>query len=80
MKVLSSVIIFLPICLLLFNNSYIGEKSASLSIIYGATTLLALLLFLGFHFLVHKKDKWFYLLFGSVLVVNIRLLFTVNFY
>ena len=49
----------------------IGEKAASLSIIYGAATVLSLLLLIGCCLLVRKKRQWFILLFTSVLVVNI---------
>lgn len=49
----------------------IGDKAASLSIIYGAVTVLSLLLLIGCCLLVRKKRPWFILLFSSVLVVNI---------
>lgn len=49
----------------------VGEKAASLSIIYGAAAVLSLLLLIGCLFLVRKKKTWFVLLFSSVLVVNI---------
>lgn len=49
----------------------VGDKSASLSIIYGAAALLSLLLLIGCLILVRKKKTWFVLLFSSVLVVNI---------
>lgn len=49
----------------------IGEKSASLSIIYSATVLLSVLALLGYFCIAKKKDPWFLLLFISVMVVNI---------
>lgn len=49
----------------------VGSKTASLSIIYGAAAVLSLLLLIGCICLVQKKKPWFYLLFSSVLVVNI---------
>lgn len=49
----------------------VGEKGASISIIYGAATLLSLLLLIGCLIMVRKKRTWFVLLFSSVLVVNI---------
>lgn len=49
----------------------IGEKAASLSIIYGAAAVLSLLLLIGCCLLVRKKRSWFILLFSSVLVGNI---------
>ena len=48
----------------------IGSKTASMSIIYGAAAVLALLLLIGCCF-VRKKTVWFIVLFSSVLVVNI---------
>lgn len=49
----------------------VGEKAASLSMIYGAAAVLSLALLAGCLFLVGKKNHWFILLFSSVLVVNI---------
>lgn len=48
----------------------IGEKTASLNIVYIATSVLALLLLAGYCFLIRKKDNWFLLLFSSVFIVN----------
>lgn len=68
---------FASICTLLFTIfslsacSTVGDKSASQSIIYGAATVLSLLLLVGCIFLVQSKRQWFVLLFSSVLVVNI---------
>ena len=42
-----------------------------MTFIYVATTLLAFLLLLGYFFSIKKKESWFYVLFMSVLVVNI---------
>lgn len=64
-----------PILLfLIFNLSgcnSIGDKSTSMTIIYGAAAVLSLLLLIGCCLLVRKKRFWFILLFSSVLVVNI---------
>lgn len=49
----------------------VGEKSASLTVIYGAAAVLSLLLLIGCVLLVRKNKVWFILLFSSVLVVNI---------
>lgn len=49
----------------------VGEKTASISLIYGAAAVLSLLLLVGCCFLVRKKRTWFVLLFSSVLVVNV---------
>lgn len=49
----------------------IGDKTASFTIIYGATAVLSFLLLIGYCFLVRKKNVWFVMLFSSVFVVNI---------
>jgi len=49
----------------------VGDKAASLSVVYGAAAVLSLLLLIGCCVLVRKKKLWFVLLFSSVLVVNI---------
>lgn len=59
---------FLP--LLLSGCNSIGDKSTSTSVIYAVTVFLSLILLVGYCVLVKQKDKWFYLLFSSVLVVN----------
>lgn len=50
--------------------SSIGNKSTSMTVIYGVIVFMSLLLLIGYCVLVQQKDKWFYLLFSSVLVVN----------
>ncbi len=62
--------------LLLMNVFLVGcdgldSKSASLSVVYGITTVVALLLLVVYCTLVHKKELWFLLLFSSVFIVNI---------
>ena len=49
----------------------IGDKTASISIIYGATAILSLLILLCYCLLSTSKEKWFLLLFSSICVVNI---------
>lgn len=44
---------------------------ATVSLIYCITSCFSLLLLIGYSVLIHKKEPWFYLLFASVLVVNI---------
>ena len=51
--------------------SAIGEKTATVSVIYGVMMVMSLLLLLGYCSLMREKDGWFVLLFLSVLVVNI---------
>ena len=49
----------------------VGDKSGSLSLIYGATAVLSLVLLMGCIAFVRKKRFWFITLFSSVLVVNV---------
>ena len=63
--ILISVLLFLTGC------SPIGDKSASMTIVYMSTTFFAFVLLLGYCFGVRKKQPWFYVLYTSVLVVNI---------
>jgi len=48
-----------------------SEKAAALSLIYGLSAVLSLLLLIGCFRLVQQNRRWFLLLFSSVLVVNI---------
>ena len=59
------------IALLLAGCNTIGQKAASLSVIYGVAAVLALLLLVGYCCIAKKRDPWYLLLFASVLVVNI---------
>ena len=59
------------IALLLAGCNTIGQKAASLSVIYGVAAVLALLLLVGYCCIAEKRDPWYLLLFASVLVVNI---------
>lgn len=57
--------------LLLLNGcSFIGEKNASLCVIYAATAILSILLFIGYFIIAARKNLWFILLFSSISVVN----------
>ncbi|MBQ7344812.1 MAG: hypothetical protein IJW45_01960 [Oscillospiraceae bacterium] len=71
MKRPSLYLTMLLLLLTLSGCTGIGEKTASMSIIYGATAVLSLLLLVGYHCLVPKKDVWFLVLFTSVLVVDV---------
>ncbi|MBE7011505.1 MAG: hypothetical protein E7415_02400 [Ruminococcaceae bacterium] len=62
--------LLLPL-LLLSGCTPIGNKTASMTIIYIATAFLSFLLLIGYFFSIKKKENWFYVLFTSVLVVNI---------
>ena len=70
-KLFASAPILLFLILSLSGCIAVGEKSASLTIIYGAAAVLSLLLLIGCLLLVRKNKVWFVLLFASVLVVNI---------
>ena len=64
-------IILTFIMLFLFSGcSTIGSKAASMSVIYGVTALISLLLLIGYSIFIKKKELWFTLLFISVFVVN----------
>ena len=49
----------------------VGEKAASLSVIYCAAAILSLLLLIGYCAISKKRDPWYVLLFASILVVNV---------
>lgn len=51
--------------------SSIGDKTTSMSIIYGATSFLSLIMLVGYFSFIKKKEVWFFVLFTSVLVVNV---------
>ena len=51
--------------------SQVGSKSANMSAIYMVTSILALILLLGYSFLVKKKELWFLVLFSAVTIVNV---------
>lgn len=70
-KRLFGILPLIGITLGLSGCSFIGDGSASLSIIYGVATVLSALLLIGGLFLLRKNRQWFVLLFSSVLVVNI---------
>ncbi|MBQ9779356.1 MAG: hypothetical protein IJW00_00245 [Clostridia bacterium] len=70
-KLFASAPILLFLILSLSGCNAVGEKSASLTIIYGVAAVLSLLLLIGCLLLVRQNKVWFVLLFSSVLVVNI---------
>lgn len=49
----------------------IGEKAASISVIYGAISFFSLILLIGYCVLVYKKEIWFIFLFTAVFTVNL---------
>ena len=62
--------ILCPFIFTLTGCQAVGDKTASLSVIYGVTAALSLLLLLGYITLVRKKEPWLLVLFASVSVVN----------
>lgn len=70
-KLFSGILIMLLILFMLSGCSSIGDKTTSMAIIYGATSFLSLIMFLGYFSLIKKKEVWFFILFTSVFVVNI---------
>ena len=65
---LSIIFIYLASCLT--GCSAIGNKTASMSIIYAATIAISLLLLIGYCAWAFKKDIWYLLLFSSIFIVN----------
>lgn len=70
-KLFASTPILLILILSLSGCNAVGDKSGSLTYIYGVAALLSLLLLVGCIVLVRKKRVWFITLFSSVLVVNV---------
>lgn len=60
----------LPLVGLLTGCSAIGDKNASLSVVYGVTAVLSLMLLAGYCCFAKKRDHWHILLFSCVVVVN----------
>ena len=69
-KNIGVILLFILLCTLLVCFGGVGSKTAGLSAIYAATTVLSLATAVGYQFLIRKRDLWFILLFASVLVVN----------
>lgn len=70
-KFFASTIILLLLASSLSGCGNVGAKSASLTIIYGAAAVLALLLMVGYCLLVRKRNVWFIVMFAAISVVNI---------
>ena len=62
----------LPLAMLLLTGcASIGEKAASMSVIYGIAASLSLVLLVIYCSTVRKSDPWYVLLFASIMIVNI---------
>ena len=68
--VLKCVALFSCICLLLSGCGSVGDKSTSISVIYGVVAALSFVLLVGYFTLIRKKTAWFILLFVMITVVN----------
>ena len=69
-KKIASMAVLLLMLFPMSGCGVIGSKANSMSVIYGATAVLSLLLLLGYCVTMHKRDRWFVLLFSSVAIVN----------
>lgn len=62
----------LPLIMLFLSGCRsIGDKAASISVVYGVAAFLPLLLLVGYCRIAKKRDSWYLLLFVSVVIVNI---------
>ena len=68
---IASVFLLLSLICCLSGCANIGEKSASLTIIYGAAAALSLLLMIVYCCLIKRKNIWFIVMFSAISVVNI---------
>ncbi|MBR5283662.1 MAG: hypothetical protein IKU27_01220 [Clostridia bacterium] len=71
MKNIFTGIFALCLLLILSGCNQTDGNCASASMIYGAAAILSLLLLIGCFLIDRKRDRWFLLLFSSVLVVNV---------
>lgn len=70
-KKFAGILLLLSLSLLFLSGcGIIGEKNASMSVIYATVSLFSLVLLVGYCLLVYKKELWFVFLFLSVFVVN----------
>ena len=65
LSLLPLVMLFLTGC------ASIGEKAASMSVIYGVAAALSLVLLIIYCSTVKKRNPWYVLLFASIMIVNI---------
>lgn len=70
MKKIFSSAALLPLCLLT-GCAAVGDKAMDMSAVYVVTTLLSMLMLVGYLSLIRKKELWLMILFTSALVVNV---------
>ena len=58
--------------------STVGDKAMNMSAVYLVTTLLSILMLIGYLTLIRKKELWLMVLFTSAVVVNIGYLWLAN--
>ena len=71
MQIPPRILLLTVLPLLLSGCTAIGEKDASISIIYCVAILLSLLLLGGYALFIRRKGAWFWALFSSVCIVNV---------
>lgn len=69
-KLFSGIFLMLLVLMTLTGCNSIGDKATNMSVIYGATAALSLLLLVGYCCFIKKKETWFLFLFASVFIVN----------
>lgn len=77
MKKIFSSAVLLPLCLLT-GCSTVGDKAMDMSAVYAVTTILSILMFIGYITLIRKKELWLIVLFASTVIVNIGYLWIAN--
>ena len=75
-KIFSSAALLLP-CMLA-GCSAVGDKAMNMSAVYVVTTLLSILMLIGYLTLIRKKELWLMVLFTSTVIVNIGYLWLAN--
>lgn len=77
MKKIFSSVALLSVCLLT-GCSAVGNKAMDMSAVYVVTTLLSLLMLVGYLTLIRKKEIWMVVLFTSAVIVNVGYLTLAN--
>ena len=67
----AGVFLLFTLLIVLSGLSIIEDKSGNLSMVYGITTAISLILLIGYCNTIKKPELWFILLFSAVLIVNI---------
>lgn len=70
-KLLASAPLLLSLLICLSGCAVVGDKSGSLTWVYGAAAVLSCLLMTSYILLVKKKSIWFIVMFAAIAVVNV---------